>query len=336
MLERREKVLRATILDHIQSPTPVGSKVLESNYQLNASSATIRNDLKILEEEGYLTHLHASSGRIPTDKGYRFYLDTLMQKSAFENEMDFLSLVCHDLKSMYSEIAQLMSDTLPYATMVVPSSYVEQILRVVQMMVLGLDRVLVVVLHSAGVNEEFVLNFKHEMTQSDLDRFSRMLSERLKGRSINDISDDDPESLAADFPEMKSLIRAFIQGLDQAIKRQNISPKLYTSGVSNLLNYPEFHDMEIAQSVMRSLEEATELLDLVNLSRQNSINAFIGSETASESLSECSFITAPVKNNDVQIASIGVLGPKRLMYRTVMPYVERIASRFSDWFSYKF
>lgn len=333
MIERQEKILRATILDHIQTAEPVGSKALADQHQLTVSSATIRNDLKMLEEEGYLTHLHTSSGRVPTDKGYRYYVDTLMHQAPTAMSSKKLALVSHDLKSMYSEIAQLMSDTMPYASLVVPTAYVEQLLRVVHMMVLGLDRVLVVVLHSAGVNEEFVMQFKHHFSQTDFDRFSRILSERLQGRSIHDLSSQDSDLLVADFPELKALIRAFIVGLDEAMKKQQQNPHLHTAGMSKLLDLPEFENLDMTRSVIGSLENAQDLLNLVQLSQQKAVTAYIGSETQSQALAGCSFVTAPIRHNDQSIASIGILGPKRLMYRRVLPYVEQLAKRFSSWIS---
>lgn len=331
MIGRRERVLKATILDHIETGCPVGSRSLVEQYKLNVSSATIRNDLKFLEEAGYLTHIHTSSGRIPTDKGYRYYVDALMTRPTEKQSIGSLSLICGDLKSAYAEIAKLLSDELPYAALVLPSSYLSQVLKVIRMIVVSLDQVLVVVLHSVGLNEEFMLRFKHSFTQSDIDRLSRILTDQLKGRSLFDITLEDSEKIGVDFPELKVLIREFVIGLNRILKRRQLTPKLYSAGVSKLLNFPEFQDMRIAQSVLRSIEDAQSLLNLIEQNDPFSVKAYIGSEMNSDAFGSCAFITAPIRKCNQWIGSIGVLGPKRLMYRHVMSYIGHLSKRFSAW-----
>ena len=170
---REQRILEATISHYIESGEPVGSKTLSSNDNFDVSAATIRNELAKLEHKGYLSQVHTSSGRIPTDLGYRTYVDTLMkvQNPSADQIQELRCLfnsIGHNVHDVLNHLSSIMSGLIDYTTLVVTPTIFQETLKVAHLVLLDIDRILVVLLNSSGLNKEILLNIDHDLTQDQL------------------------------------------------------------------------------------------------------------------------------------------------------------------------
>ncbi|MGE4170410.1 MAG: heat-inducible transcriptional repressor HrcA [Candidatus Margulisiibacteriota bacterium] len=332
MNTRKKAILAATIEQYIQTAEPVSSKQLAEGHGLSVSPATVRNELNELEQDGFLSHVHTSSGRIPTDKGYRLYVDDLMTYRDFPAEKQALVLqemntIGRSVEQVLVHVADVMSHIMDYSTLVLTPDIYQETLKVAHLILVDLDRILVVLLSSLGVNEEFVVSFQDRVSQDDLNKLSQFLTRKLEGKPLRAIDDTLLGALVAELPQLSHVLEAILKELNRMGKKEQPAKKMLAKGLSKLVRLPEFQNIELTQKVLTALEENKLLLALLNerLSKTPTHQVLIGKETEAEDLEACSIILSPVTVGQEAIGAIGILGPKRMAYPTIIPMVQHIA-----------
>jgi heat-inducible transcriptional repressor len=330
---RKKEVLEAVINSYIENPEPVGSRSLVERYGFDCSSATVRHELSELEKSGYLTHVHSSSGRVPTDKGYRFYVDALMRTQSVDlgasNPLlgSQIRVLGQNIVYMLSRLNVVVSEVLDHTTIMAAPELVTEVLRVVRLIAVDINRVLVVLMDAVGVNCEFFLKLEHRFHQEDLDKISRLLTDKMQGRVLQDISEEDFASWVSALPELRGVCGTLYKEMSRFSAFRKSGSQVSVAGVSKMLRLPEFQNVAMAQRVVSTLEESQLLLGVFSeymVARSPSV--IIGSETGLESLRECSLVVAPFGRHTEQCGMLGVIGPKRMAYDFLVPMLQNITT----------
>jgi len=330
---RKKEVLEAVISSFIESPEPVGSKSLVERYGFDCSSATVRHELSELEKDGYLTHVHSSSGRVPTDKGYRFYVDALMRTQAVDIDRSNpllgsqIRVLGQNIVHMLSRLNSVVSEVLDHTTIMAAPELVTEVLKVVRLISVDINRVLVVLMDAVGVNCEFFLQLEHRFNQEDLDKISRLLTDKMQGRILQDISAEDFASWVASLPEFRGVCDTLYKEISRFSAFQKEGAQVSVAGVSKMLRMPEFQNVALAQRVVSTLEESKLLLGVFSeCVTRRSPTVIIGAETGLESLKECSLVVASFGRQTDHCGMLGVIGPKRMSYGFLVPMLQNITT----------
>lgn len=330
---RKKEVLEAVISSFIESPEPVGSKVLVERYGFDCSSATVRHELSELEKEGYLTHVHSSSGRVPTDKGYRFYVNDLMRVQSVDIDRSNPVLSSHirvlgqNIVSMLARLNTVVSEVLDHTTIMAAPELVTEVLKLVRLIAVDINRVLVVLMDAIGVNCEFFLQLDHRFHQEDLDKISRLLTEKMRGRILQDISAEDFASWVSALPEFRGVCDTLYKEISRFSAFQKDGAQVSVAGVSKMLRMPEFQNVALAQRVVSTLEESKLLLGVFSeCVAHRSPTVIIGAETGLDSLKDCSLVVSSFGRQTDQCGMLGVIGPKRMSYSFLVPMLQSITT----------
>ncbi len=331
--KRREAILHTAVQHYIETAEPVGSKVMADRYDFKVSPATIRHELNELEKEGFLGHVHTSSGRIPTDKGYRFYVDSVLAKpGSVPLPVDVpVYQIGQNIQDVLSHVSDVMSSLIDYTTIVLTPDLYQETLKMAHLILVDMDKVLVVLLHSAGVNSEFLVQLNNNIDQDDLNKISKLLSSKLDGKPVYELNEQLILGLEKDLPELSLALKDLALSVSQLRKSNQKRQQLLAKGVSNMIRLPEFKNIELTQKVLSLLEENKVLGNLLTeFSRRSSVcNVMIGQEMNVEGLSECSLILSPVGHESEPTGVIGVLGPKRMAYSQVLPMVQSVTQHIN-------
>ncbi len=334
---RKAQLLHQTVANYIDTAEPVGSKRLSETSGLSVSSATIRNDLNELEREGYLTQVHMSSGRVPTDKGYRAYVNELITatsgKRADELSHD-LSLIGHNVQQVLNQVTDLMGNLVDYTTIVMTPDIYQETLKVAHLVLVELDVVMVVLMNSVGLNTEFLVRLQDRVDQETLNRISQLLTVKLNGVPILQLTDELIATIQGELPTASHVVGQVLDEIKRLKQYQTNSDKLMMRGVSNMIKLPEFRNMELTQKVLSTLEETRVMVSL--FSEYMSVDrstVLIGEEQKLSGLVDCSMVVAPYQIGTEPAGMIGVLGPKRMAYEKVIPMVESIVNKINDYLS---
>ena len=335
---RKQEILKATIDNYIETAEPVGTKLLSEHESFDVSPATVRSELNNLEKEGYLTQIHTSSGRVPTDKGYRYYVDTLMKRDDISLEqqksiINKLSLIGSDINEVLTEITSVMSSVINYTTIVITPDIYEETLKLAHLVLVDIDRILVVLMDTIGVNTEFLIRINHKIDQDDLNKISKLLTEKLGGKTITDVSHAIAAELISELPHFNVILKKLGEELKKVkAKSSSKSRQLMTGGVSKMLNLPEFKNVELTQKVIATLEENKVLLGVLSeYLNQQEEQVVIGEECKVANLKECSVVIAPYKVQNQSVGAIGILGPKRMAYSSIVPLVKNVSGLINDY-----
>ncbi|MBT5954230.1 heat-inducible transcription repressor HrcA [bacterium] len=338
-MEKRQKIiLKEAIANYIQSAEPVGSKLLVEKLNFSVSSATVRNELKTLETLGFLKQVYTSSGRIPTDEGYRWYVDfleesdTLSPVSAVNTQLEIIAV--QKVKTTLNHVAKVMSSLMDYTAIVLTPDIYKMALKVVHMVLLDLNKVLVVLLNNLGDNQEFVFNLRQRMSQDELNKVSQIITAKMEGMPFFESSDLVLRHLVNEFPNYASVFEVLNQEVERLSSFHETRESINVHGVSKMIQLPEFKNVEMTKNVLTELEENRFLTELISshICREDG-RVVIGKEFNNEKLEECSLVISPVKSRGVQAGAIGVLGPKRMKYSYVIPLVKQISDQVQHYIS---
>lgn len=329
-LGHRKKILLETaITSYIDTAEPVASQALQCQLPFALSSATIRHELSELEAAGYLTHVHTSSGRVPTDKGYRLYVDSLMQAKDLDVEskrrvLGHLRRINANVSDVLNQMSVIVASMLNYPTLVLTPDICRESLKVIHLISVDIDKILVVLLNSVGVNHEFLVKISDYVDQDSLNRISQLLTKKLEGKTLDGISPTDFGSLIGELPEFKGLLTR-LQSEVKTVVSHHRHQNLITQGVAQLVQLPDFQDLQVMQQVIRTIEEARTLCGLLSEAMvEGPKTVVIGSENPVPELQSCSMVMAPIKIDQTVSGVIAVLGPKRMAYTQVVPLVSEI------------
>ncbi|HPN37991.1 MAG TPA: heat-inducible transcriptional repressor HrcA [Melioribacteraceae bacterium] len=319
--DREKAILRNVIHQFILTANPVGSRNIARKYNLGLSPATIRNIMSDLEETGFLGHPHTSAGRIPTDKGYRLYVDSLMeitdlaaeQKNNIIRRINQDSSDTEDLLRISSIILSEITNQLACVTF---PKFESAILEKIQILQLSSKRILIVLSIKSGHVKTITLELDTEIELKDIEKVQIILNERLTDLTFNEIKKTFTDRIkdAENFGN-HSIIRLFLDSADKIFSDINFTDKAFITGAKNILRQPEFDDAENFQSIIELIENKDIIIHIMDSKKPdgNSVSVSIGSENPSEILHNYSFVIKDYKVGET-IGILGIVGPKRMEY----------------------
>ena len=356
--ERKKNILKAVVDDYIATAEPVGSKALVSKYKFNVSSATIRNEMAELESLGYLEQPHTSAGRVPSDKGYRAYVDNLIQVDDLsEDEARAIRQSFHDsiaeLTGLVRKASDVLSDQTGYLSLALSPRLHSSYLQQVKMLMIEPGRALVVVVLSAGVVKDRLVRIPEILSSSQLMQVAAAIEEGLAGMTIDDITLVTVASAARNAPLPDSLLNQVLYEAYVAIKQAD-NLELFIAGQHQLLSYPEFHDIGKTRCFFNTLAHngmiagyMSEMKDnelpaggesgdeeeadgQQQLAQQPSYMIRIGQEITLEGMEDCSLVTTTYKVGDYVAGKIGVIGPRRMAYSKVIANISFVKQTVNE------
>lgn len=341
MDERKKQILHALIRDYVDVGEPVGSRTIAKKYGLGVSPATIRNEMSDLEEMGFIMQPHASAGRVPSDKGYRYYVDNLMEpeeKLLSDEEQqqvaDFFHNCAEELEQLFQQSCKLLSSMTNYTAMLVKPKLEASVLERLKLVRLNASQLLAIMITDDGKIHNKIVRLPEEVSDANLAEAEALLQERLLGLSFAQVVDSLTVGLAHQLLQQQSCLQkalALMQQLLLDYSEEDAGNKLLIQGTLNLLKQPEFHDVDTVRelfSVLETDEVVKELLLVASQQRHGTV-VYIGDELSSQGMSACSMVTTPFYVNGEKVGSIGVLGPTRMPYPKVIALVEQISEQVS-------
>ncbi len=322
--ERKKKILQAVIRTYLETGEPVGSRTISKYTDLNLSSATIRNEMSDLEEMGYIVQPHTSAGRIPSDQGYRFYVDTMLEEK--EREVDELKglLVEKDEKmdTLLRRVARVLATNTNYAAMITTPQYHHNKLKFMQLSRVDEHQILAVIVVEGNVIKNTMLRVDEALDDETLLKLNILLNTHLNGLSIEEINLGMISELKKQAGIHSAIVSDVIDAVAEAIKSDE-DLKIYTSGTNNILKYPELVDnREKASELINVFEEKKSLNEFVTETltdeSNTGIQVYIGSETPVQSMKDCSVVTATYDLGEGMRGTVGIIGPKRMDYDKVI------------------
>lgn len=314
--ERKYEILNAIIRDYINTAEPVGSRTLEKKYNLGISSATIRNEMADLEDMGFLMQPHASSGRIPTQKAYRFYVDKFMKvfdlpENVSEGVRVQYEQYLGELEAAVEKTAEILNKLTNYTSLVTAPSIEDVNIKDVHLISIENERILIVVITTQGMVKSAELKLDVIPTLSQLERVGNFLSfcKELRGEYVAGSFSSGYESL--DRTE-KKILSSIVPAIRMLINSGN-ETRVYSNGMTEILNHPEFQNTAKAKQILDTLYKQ-ELVGMLLASTSDDYDVKIGSETEVNELEDCSLITATYKLNGVPVGTVGLIGPTRMDY----------------------
>lgn len=338
MLSNRQKlILKAIVEEYVRTAKPVGSKTLitRPEFELNCSSATIRNDMTVLEEYGYLQKTHTSSGRVPSEEGYKFYVSEIINDKSLNNqiyEVDSFPEVDEIIeRNMLSreqavrESMQLVSDLTNYASIIMgPSAYNARIRKLQFVSITDKYAVILMVTDKGNVESKKIV-IPESISSNEIEKVITFLNEILYDCPINMISEKIKEHMSEDkindfISYYDELIAAFVRTFTSMAKDE-----YYMSGQNSMLSLPEFQDLDKIQELMNAIEREDVVKAIVQSTDKNALTVRIGKENTISAMKDCTVITVPYETRDGDIGTLAVLGPTRMEYQKIIPLLEYIA-----------
>jgi heat-inducible transcriptional repressor len=335
MDERKKNILHAIIQDYIATAEPVGSRSIAQKYNVGVSSATIRNEMADLEEMGFIEQLHTSSGRVPSDKGYRFYVDFLMKKMDISPpEEQFihgqLKENIQHMEDLFKKTSDVLSQITNYIALAVGPQVSETAVQQIQLLPMQNNKVLLMIISDKGVVDNGIMNFPGDYDKETMAIVSEILSCKLKGHRLKDISKTVLQEIYYELADYKKLVTLVLDFMDDALKVSD-KAKVYTGGMLNILNQPEFKDVEALRSLLSVMEEQAVLRQVLKeTSSEAGLAISIGGENKHKSIHNCSIITATYEVGGRVIGTVGILGPTRMAYPKAATTIEFVSKCLSD------
>lgn len=331
--EREKNILRYVIQQFILTALPVGSRNITKRYDIGISPATVRNIMSDLEDSGFIDHPHTSAGRVPTDKGYRFYVDSLMElQHLHSSEIGMINKSLESNMSETDELLKLSSTLLSSIThqiaLVTYPSLDSGTLEKIQIIQLSSTRILVVITIKSGLVKTITLEMNSDLKNSHVESVQQLLNERLSGLSFKEIRDTFKERFQDE--NEKPIIRLFIDSVDKIFKDNKQNNKILITGAKNVIKQPEFESPDKFQSVIELIEDQDIIVHILDKNTENDqVFISIGKENDSQKLNEYSFISKKYTLGDVS-GTLGIVGPKRMEYSKIVAIVDYMAKMITD------
>ena len=333
--ERKMKILQAIVKNYLETGEPVGSRTISKYTDLNLSSATIRNEMADLEEQGYILQPHTSAGRIPSDKGYRVYVDEMMKEretllDSREKELDTMKDFLVEKVDRVETLLQNMAKVL--AMISTPKLHTNRV-KFIQLSSVEENQILCVLVLEGNIIKNKILNVNAPLNNETILKLNILLNSTLNGLTLEEINLGMISKMTLQAGEQSELIRSVLDAIAEAINSEK-DMEIYTSGATNILKYPELSDSVNASRLIGTLEEKkllTNLIADVNDGEEgNAIQIYIGDETPVQSMKDCSVVTATYELEDGMRGTIGVIGPKRMDYEKVVETLKTVKNQLDD------
>ncbi len=345
--ERKMKILKAIISTYLETGEPVGSRTIAKDSDLNLSSATIRNEMADLEELGYILQPHTSAGRIPSDLGYRYYVDRLMEEKeseflAKENEMEEersrLLEKMDRMEESLKKVAEMLAANTNYATLVSTPQNKDSKLKFIQLSMVDDRRLLVVIVAGSETVKNIILNLDEPLTNDEVLKLNILLNSFLPGLTLDDINLELVHTMKVQAGMHASILENIFTGIVEAIHEAD-DMQIFTSGATNILKYPELATLDNTTELLDTLVEKKALVklvdDTVNQEERHGIQVYIGNETQVQSLKDCSLVTATYELEEGGTGTVGIIGPKRMDYGKVVHTLKKLTDDLDEIFNKK-
>ena len=336
--ERKLTILKAIIQNYLETGEPVGSRTLSKYTDLKLSSATIRNEMADLEDLGYIFQPHTSAGRIPSDKGYRFYVDLLMENKEQEisRREDALLEKTDKVEKVLQQAAKVLASNTNYATMVSAPVNSRNTLKFIQLSQVDEEQIVAVIVLGGNVIKNKIIEVGETLSNENLLKLNMLLNTTLNGLSIDQITLGLIARLKEQAGIHSEVVGHVLDAVAEIIHVDN-DMEIYTSGATNIFKYPELSDKQSAQEIISAFEEKQQLAALVTKSMANGgedrdIQVYIGDESNVENMKDCSVVTATYELGEGMQGTIGIIGPKRMDYEHVMKTLKTLMAELDDIF----
>ena len=332
LTDRKKRVLKAIIEEYINTAEPVSSGTIVENYIPDCSSATIRNEMAELEQLGYIEKPHTSAGRIPSVKGYRFYVDELLNDENIS--LDEIQYIKSQLETKVNEIEDLtkittntLSEITHYTTVAIGPDESNNIIQDVKFILLGNRLLMAVILTENGQIKETVIKFDEDITQNQLDGLNSIFNNRLRGKPLAKIDKPMEEYIMSAMSDQMNVIKPIITQLNRVIGKET---EVYLEGANKVFDFPEFKKVETARNFLSILDTKEEMLELFNSGLAEDINVYIGDENDREEFKDLSIITFRHTAFGKDLGTIGIIGPKRMNYSKVISIMKYISKKLNE------
>lgn len=330
--DRKMKILQAIISSYLETAEPVGSRTISKAYDLGISPATIRNEMSDLEELGFIVQPHTSSGRIPSDKGYRLYVDILLENHKAQMKkialLEDLVQKADRIENLLQDIAKVLAKETHYATLVTTPKYNKSKVKNIQLISLEPTKLLAVIVTDTNIIKNYMIDVNQELNQSVLNKLTYVINEHLYDLTLEQINLPLIQSIQSYADTNYEIVTKVLDAIFKTIQSID-ETDIYTSGATNILKFPEFSDVNKAMELIDTLEEKEVLKSILsNISdcQEGKINIRIGDEIELNEMKDCSLITATYCVGKELIGAIGIIGPKRMDYANTISSLKYLIS----------
>ncbi len=333
--ERKRKILHAIIRNYLETGEPVGSRTISKYTDLNLSSATIRNEMADLEEMGLIVQPHTSAGRIPSDKGYRLYVDTMLEEKDREiGELKEMLLEKEEKTDLLlKQVAKVLATNTNYATMISAPSTHRNKLKFLQLSRVDAHQILAVIVAEGNIIKNSMIRVGEYLDDETLLKLNILLNTNLNGLCMEEINLGMIAAIKQKAGIHSDLVSEVLDAVAEAIKADE-DLEIYTSGANNIFRYPELADHQKASDLITTFEEKQVLGHLVEQSLEESgehgIQVYIGDENKVQSMKDCSVVTATYELGEGMRGTIGIIGPKRMDYEKVVDALKNLKQQLDD------
>lgn len=325
--DRKKRILQAIVDEYVNTAEPVSSGAISKKKGLDFSSATIRNEMSELEKSGYLEKTHTSSGRIPSVKGYRLYVDELLKEDNISLEeikyiKEKLQIKADQIEDLTKIASNTLSEITHYTTVAIGPKVTKQIIKEIKFVLLGSRMLMAVILTNTGMIKETIINFGEDIYEDQIETINLLFNSKLQGKPLEKINEPLDEYIFTEMKSSASMIKTIIEQLNKVIYEES---KLYLEGTNKSFDLPELSKAETARNFINILENKSEVVDLLDNEISKDINVYFGDELDDENLKDFSIVT--LKSDEKDLGTIGIIGPKRMNYSkiiSVMRYIQRL------------
>ncbi len=330
--ERKKKVLQAIVEEYINTAEPVSSNTLTHNHGLECSSATIRNEMSELEKSGFLDKPHTSAGRVPSAKGYRFYVDELIKEDNISIEE--IKYIQEKLETKVNEIQDLtkiatttLSEITHYTSVAIGPKSNLQIIEDIKFVLLGSRMLMVVIMTDTKLVKETIIKYDEDITQSQVETLNNLFSSKLVGKPLDKIDKPMEEYILSEINYSVSVIKPIIEQINKVVEEENT---IMLEGANRAFELPEFKSLEIARNFINVLDTKELVVDMLNTGIAKDINVYIGDENDNKQLKDFSIVTFRHKIHGKDVGTIGIIGPKRMDYSKVISVMKYISKKMNS------
>lgn len=341
--ERKLKILQAIIRTYLETGEPVGSRTISKDTDLHLSSATIRNEMSDLEDMGYIIQPHTSAGRIPSDKGYRLYVDTMLEDRSAEvkNLKEELDEKADKIDVLLKQIAKFLATNTNYATMVSGPRYQSKKVKFIQLTAVDEESLLAVIVLDNNHVKNQLIRLNNPVEAERVTKLNFILNTMLNGLDVTEMNLAIIQQIKEQMGSDSSVIDSVLEIIGAALTEEE-DPEVYTSGATNILKYPELTDKSSVAEILNAFEEKKEINNWLEIpsntapaNETHDIQVYIGDETQVESMKDCSMVTATYRIHEGVYGKIGIVGPKRMNYDKVVGTLQSLMTQLDDIFKDK-
>ena len=328
---RKRKILQAIVDEYINTAEPVSSGSIVQKYGLDFSSATIRNEMAELEKAGYLEKPHTSSGRVPSAKGYRLYVNELLNDQNIS--LDEIKYIQSKLETRVNEIEELtkiatstLSEFTHYTTVAIGPRTQMQNIEEIKFVLLGTRMLMAVILTDSGIIKESIIKFDEDISNEQVETLNFIFNNKLKGKPLEAIDKPLEEYIFSHMNYSLNVIKPIMEQLKKTINYEN---KIYLEGANKAFELPEFKSLDVVKNFINVIDQKDIVTDLLSTGFADDINVYIGNENENEQLKDFSIVTFKHRYKNKDLGTIGIIGPTRMDYSKVISVMKYISKKLS-------